>query len=154
MDTLILRPELELRFKNVEAGVRYYGSYVLFDILLEYHWADDWHRLVQRTIKVNITEQMIIQEQIALDQRKALQENKSHEEDSVAGFSEQFNPTCRTDYFEAIHSIVQKRANRYFETVLLPVYNQYLDDESSPETMHQSLKAIRKAVEMSNSFGR
>lgn len=154
MDTLFLRPELKLRFKNIEAGVRYYGSYVLFDILLEYHWAGDWHRLVQRTIKVNITEQMIIQEQIILDQRKAVQDNKSHKAGPVAGFSEQFSPACPTDYFEAVHSIVQKRANRYFETVLVPVYNQYLEDESSPETLRQGLKAVQKAVEMSNSFGR
>lgn len=154
MDILILSPVLGLRLKVAESGVRYYGDYVLVDILLEYQWTGHWHFLVQRTIRLNISQQMILQEQIVLDQLKAIQMNRYYEEISPVNLPEKVHLAHPTDYFEAIHSIVKKRVKNYFEMVLLPTYNQHSDDGDSLENIRKGLKAVLSAVERSNSFGR
>lgn len=154
MDPLIFKLESDLRFKVSESAVRYYGNYVLFDILLEYRWENDWRFLVKRTIKLNMTEQMIIQEQIILDQLKAIQMPRYDEEASAANFPGQDTPTHPTDYFEAAHSIVQKRARTYFETVILTTYYHQIEDNHSLENLRKGLKAVLNATEKSNCFGR
>lgn len=105
MDTLNLKLEADLRFKVFESTIRYYGDHVLFTILVEYCWTNEWHSLVHRTIKLNMTQQMILQEQIVVDQFKARQKDSYNEEISAVYFPDQANPTRPTDYFEAIHSM-------------------------------------------------